>query len=99
MGVREFSPDFQTEITLALELIQEGTSAQQNKCYKQMKDHTGFDCRIPAGNGGKLRCSQAELTQTIKAAVDMFASIFCRYPKIEGGTCNSKPWIWSCQLT
>ena len=47
---------------------------------------TTFDCRIQAGNGGKLRCSQAKLTQTIKAAVDMFASISCQYPEIEGGT-------------
>ena len=46
---------------------------------------TAFDCRIQAGNGGKLSCSQAELTQTIKAAVDMFASISCQYPEIEGG--------------
>ena len=46
---------------------------------------TAFDCRIQAGNRGKLRCSQAELTQTIKAAVDMFASISCQYPEIEGG--------------
>ena len=47
---------------------------------------TAFDCWIQAGNGEKLRCSQAELTQTIKAAVDMFASISCRYPEIEGGS-------------
>ena len=47
---------------------------------------TAFDCRIQAGNGGKLRCSPAELTQTIRAAVDMFASISCQYPEIEGGS-------------
>ena len=51
---------------------------------------TAFDCRIQAGNGGKLSCSQAELTQTIKAAVDMFASISCQYPEIEGGTFLSR---------
>ena len=46
---------------------------------------TAFDCRIQTGNGGKLRCSQAELTKAIKAAVDMFSSISCWYPEIEGG--------------
>ena len=52
---------------------------------------TAFDCRILAGNGGKLRCSQAELTPTIKAAVDMFSSISCRYPEIEGGILEDFP--------
>ena len=48
--------------------------------------NTAFDCRIQARNGIKLRCSQAELTHAIKAAVGMFSSISCRYPEIEGGT-------------
>ena len=52
---------------------------------RETLDCTAFDCRIQAGNGGKLSCSQAELTQTIKAAVDMFSSISCQYPEIEGG--------------
>ena len=46
---------------------------------------TSFDRRIPAGNGGKLRCSQAELIQAIKASVDMFPSISRWCPAIEGG--------------
>ena len=50
---------------------------------------TAFDFRIQAGNGGKLSCSQAELTQTIKAAVDMFASISCQYPEIRGAHWNN----------
>ena len=51
---------------------------------------SAFDCRIQAGNRGKLRCNQAELTQTIKAAVDMFSSISCWYPEIEGGMLPSR---------
>ena len=65
--------------------IKEGWSEPKTYWY------TAFDCRILAGNGGKLRCSQAELTPTIKAAVDMFSSISCRYPEIEGGILEDFP--------